>query len=121
VGCTYNSGLSLAQQIASCGDQTEMAIKPGNTNSPDFEEAKRATRDRITLIANALISLGAVLAVGALVWAGIQYTKAFGDDESLKKAKNTGIYALIGLILLIASFGLVDIFIRFIYQIVGAA
>lgn len=52
-----------------------------------------------------------------IVWSGIQYTKSFGEDESLKKAKNTGIYAVIGLLLLMASFGLVDIVIQFVFEL----
>lgn len=74
-----------------------------------------SVKDRIVDIAKKAIAFGALLAVGAIVWAGIQYTKSFGEDESLKKAKNTGIYAVIGLILLMSAFGLVDIIINFIY------
>lgn len=77
------------------------------------------TKKMIIDISNGVISFGALLAVGALVWSGIQYTKAFGEDEKLKKAKTTGIYSLIGLILLLTAFGLVDIFINFIYTITG--
>lgn len=74
-------------------------------------------KDRIITIATAAISLGALLAVGALVWAGIQYTKSMGDDEKLKKAKSSIIFTLIGLILLMAAFPLVDIIINFVYKI----
>ncbi len=70
-------------------------------------------------IANGAISFGALLAVWAIVWSGIQYTKAFGEDEKLKKAKTTWIYSLIWLILLLISFGIVDIFINFIYTVTG--
>lgn len=72
-------------------------------------------KEQIKKIAERAISVGALIAVGAIVWAGIQYTKAYGEDESIKKAKNTGIYALIGLVLLLAAFGLVDIFINFLF------
>jgi hypothetical protein len=47
----------------------------------------------------------------------MRYTSSYGDDEKLKKAKTTGIYALIGLLLMMASFGLVDIIINSIYKI----
>ena len=68
-------------------------------------------------MAEKAIAFGALLAVGALVWAGIQYTSSFGEDEKIKHAKSTGVYAVIGLVLLMASFGLVDIVINFIYSL----
>lgn len=83
---------------------------------PDGGSGQEGVRDRVTLIAQSAITLGSVLAVAFLVWAGIQYTTAYGDDEKIKHAKQTGIYALVGLILLMAAFGLVDIFIGFINQ-----
>jgi hypothetical protein len=46
-------------------------------------------------IAKQVIAFGALFAIGALVFTGIQYTMSYGDDEKIKKAKNTGIYALI--------------------------
>jgi hypothetical protein len=42
-----------------------------------------------------VIAFGALFAIGALVFTGIQYTMSYGDDEKIKKAKTTGIYALI--------------------------
>ena len=76
-------------------------------------------KEIVILIANGVISFGALLAVWALVWSGIQYTKAYGDEGKLKKAKLTGIYSVTWLILLLISFGSVDIFINFIYTITG--
>jgi hypothetical protein len=46
-------------------------------------------------IAKQVIAFGALFAIGALVFTGIQYTISYGDDEKVKKAKTTGIYALI--------------------------
>ena len=85
---------------------------------PNFDSNdKEGVRGRIESIASVAISFWALLAVGALVWSGIQYTKAYGEDEKLKKAKTTAIYSIIGLILLMASFGLIDIFMKFLYKV----
>jgi hypothetical protein len=51
------------------------------------------------------------------VFSGIRYTISAGDDEKLKSAKNTAIYAIIGLILLLTAFPLVDILVNFIYNL----
>jgi hypothetical protein len=99
--------------LTACATMTSW-IDPSN-----FSQDKEGTRNQIIAIANGAISFGALLAVWAIVWSGVQYTKAFGEDEKLKKAKATWIYSLIWLLLLLISFGMVDIFINFIYTITG--
>ena len=108
-----NETRTADQFLKDCAMGTK-SIDPSNY-SWDMIGTKKQIRD----IATGAISFWALLAVGALVWSGIQYTKALGEDEKLKKAKMTGIYSLIGLILLLTSFWLVDIFINFIYTVTG--
>ncbi len=48
----------------------------------------------IVSVSEKVIAFGALFAIGAIVFSGIQYTTAYGDDEKVKKAKMTGIYAL---------------------------
>lgn len=94
----------------------------GTTGVPvdsTYSNDMAGTKQQIIDIADGVISFWALLAVWALVWSGIQYTKAYGEDEKLKKAKATWVYSLIGLILLLTAFGLVDIFINFVYTIAG--
>ena len=55
------------------------------------------------------IRLAIALAVIALIIGGYQYVTAFGNEEKHKIAKNTIIYALIGLVLAITAFGIVQI------------
>jgi uncharacterized membrane protein YgdD (TMEM256/DUF423 family) len=71
----------------------------------------------IVNIAEKVIAFGALFAIGAIVFSGIQYTTSFGDDEKTKKAKMTGIYALTGLVLLLVAFSLVNIIVTFIYSL----
>ncbi|GAB0174856.1 MAG: hypothetical protein HHAS10_07350 [Candidatus Altimarinota bacterium] len=112
--CTFeaNQTANAAQFLKNCAQDTP-GIPPGNTSDI------KGVKERIANIAKKVIQFGALFAVGALVFAGIQYTTAYGDDEKLKHAKTTGIFAVVGLLLLMASFGLVDILVRFIYELVG--
>ena len=109
--CAISQGTSAVDLLKDCGNMTTIWVKPG------WDNAKWEVQQRIQDMASVAISFWALLAVGAIVWSGIQYTKAYGEDEKLKKAKTTAIYAFIWLILLMASFGLVDIFINFIYKV----
>lgn len=67
--------------------------------------------------AKTIIAFGALFAIGAIVFSGIQYTTSYGDDEKVKKAKTTGVYAIIGLFLLLLAFPLVDIVVNFVYRL----
>ncbi len=111
--CTFQANPNgLSQFMKACANGTYGI-------SPDGPSDIQGIKDRIASVAKRVIQLGALLAVGALVFSGIQYTTAYGDDEKLKHAKSTGIYAAIGLLLLMGAFGLVDILVRFIYDIVA--
>lgn len=104
-----------------------------NPNSPDFKWVLEkcqwdgsvsvgntsgwvtAVKDYVKKVATQVIAYGALFAIGALVASGIMYTVAYGDDGRMTTAKNIGIYALIGLVLLVVAFPLVGIIVDFIY------
>ena len=58
---------------------------------------------------NFLIPLSGIVAVIFLIWAGIKYITAGGDKEKIESAKNTIMYALIGLLLVAFSFAMVKL------------
>lgn len=51
-----------------------------------------------------LLSLSAVLAMGALVWGGIMYIMSLGDEGRAGKAKQIIWYAIIGVIVVLISY-----------------
>lgn len=99
------------QFIKKCGEGTNAipVSSTGSTTGIDDISAK------VTTYAQTGIVLGSLFAIAMIVWAGIQYNTSYGDDTKVKNAKNTAIYALIGLLLLMMSFPLVNIAINFIY------
>ena len=108
-------GTSAAEFLAGCSESSPGGISV--SASTDISGTTSDIKQKVKDIAERAIAFGALFAVGMIVWAGIQYTKSFWEDESLKKAKNTGIYAVIWLLLLLASFGLVDIVIKFVFDL----
>jgi uncharacterized membrane protein len=92
-----------------------------SSGMPNAVDSSRVGTDKmkelVTSIAEKVIAFGALFAIGAIVFSGIQYTTSFGDDEKTKKAKMTGIYALTGLLLLLVAFSLVNIIVTFIYNL----
>ncbi len=103
-----NAGTFLKE----CGKNTSW-IQPGGGNG----DGKSGVKERVKTIAETAIAFGALLAVAMLVWSGIQYTITYGEDEKIKHAKTTAVYSLIGLILMMASFWLVDVFLNFIFSV----
>jgi hypothetical protein len=65
----------------------------------------------LNIIENIILFLmagNALLAVGAIVWASFLYVTSFTDEEKTKKAKLTVIQAVVGLLLIVLAFIIVQ-------------
>lgn len=103
---------SPAQFIESCAwDSEGKAVIPSGELGTDW------VRELIISIAQKVIQFGALFAIGAIVFSGIRYTTSAGDDEKIKSAKNTAVFAIVGLVLLLIAFPLVDIVVWFFYSL----
>lgn len=60
-------------------------------------------------IADILIRLSGIIAVGFIVYGGVQYVLSEGDPEKAKKARGTIFNALIGLVLVLVSTAIVTL------------
>jgi hypothetical protein len=79
-----------ANFIESCaGDSVGLAV------IPDGELGTSGVRSLIIDIAEKVIQFGALFAIGAIVFSGIRYTTSAGDDEKIKSAKNTAVFAVV--------------------------
>ena len=54
-----------------------------------------------------LFAVGA-LSVIMLIWGGIRYTTSAGDSNKVKAAKNTVLYAIVGLVIAILAYAIVN-------------
>ena len=71
----------------------------------------------VVFIINWLLVLAALAALVFLIIGGVRYIVSQGDDEAAEKAKNTILYAIIGLIVI----GLSAVVVNFIVSIFSAA
>lgn len=62
----------------------------------------------VTNIINAVIGILATIAVIFVLIGGIQYMTSGGDSGKIKTAKNTILYALIGLVVCVLAFAIVN-------------
>lgn len=64
--------------------------------------------DSIVTIINATIAILGLVAVIVIVYGGIQYMTSAGDSSKLKRAKDTILYAVIGLIISVLAFAITN-------------
>ncbi|EKD30043.1 MAG: hypothetical protein ACD_78C00174G0002 [uncultured bacterium (gcode 4)] len=81
--------------------------KPEKMGLP-FESTSDATMPIVKIIKESIKYVG-ILAMLALSWWGIQFLISYGADEKVKNAKNTIIYSLVGVVLSITAYAIVDI------------
>lgn len=73
--------------------------------------AKSSTGDAggiVKRIISILLFIIGALAVIMLIYGGIQYATSSGDSGRVSKAKNTIMYSIVGLVLAVVAFALVD-------------
>ena len=89
--------------ICNTGADPEVKRAAGCTS-----DANKQLPDAITIILNAIIGISGLVAVTFVIIGGINYMTANGDAGKLKTAKNTILYALIGLIICALAFAIVN-------------
>ncbi|MDO4712980.1 MAG: pilin [Candidatus Saccharibacteria bacterium] len=62
----------------------------------------------ITNVINIMLYIIAILSVIMLIWGGIQYTTSGGDSNKVTSAKNTILYSIIGLVVAIFAWAIIN-------------
>ena len=84
----------------------ELQYDTGDTFSSSFQG-----------ILNAIIGVLALVAVVVMIVGGVSYMTSSGDADKIKKAKDTILYGLIGLVVCVLAFAIVNFVIS---QIIGS-
>ena len=74
-------------------------------NEPDF-------MDSVTGIINGVIAVLGIVCVVVMIIGGVNYMTSSGDSGKVKKAKDTILYGLIGLVVCVLAFALVNFVIK---------
>lgn len=88
---------------ALCDGANNLKIDPDGGTSTDCADtgdgATDKVNDTITMIINVFSTVVGVIAVIMIIWGGLRYITSGGDSGKIGNAKNTIIYALLGLII----------------------
>ncbi|MDR3298128.1 MAG: pilin [Candidatus Nomurabacteria bacterium] len=88
-------------------DSATCAKAASLSTNPDACEA-RGLNETIQLIINLIIFAIGLIAVIMVILGGIQYSTSQGDSGKVKKAKDTIMYGIIGLVVAILAFAIVN-------------
>lgn len=119
---TLIAGRALA--TTSGGNSTE--IEPTTTPVQDGADAARGDgmpaeligeNGIFTQVTNTVLFAVGIISVIMLIWGGIRYITSGGDSKKVTDAKNTILYAIIGLIIAILAYAIVN----FIITAIGGA
>jgi TRAP-type C4-dicarboxylate transport system permease small subunit len=95
-------------------------IKPGTDTAPSGVKPVAGGADtlenNIINIINGVIGVLGLAAVVIVIIGGVQYMTSSGDAGKVKKAKDTILYGIIGLIICILAFAIVNFIIRNVIQ-----
>ncbi|MCL2037520.1 pilin [Candidatus Saccharibacteria bacterium] len=76
----------------------------------------RDLNSTIQQVINIMLFIIGILSVIMIIWGGISYVLSRGDPEKVKNAKNTIIYAIVGLIVAILAFAIV----QWVFSLLGS-
>ncbi len=96
VNCPAGSKHSTADTIAGCNLDTA-----GDRGSD-------AVMNRVNAAINVVLGVLGVVAVAMIIMGGIQYATSQGDAAKATKARNTILYSIIGLVIALLAFAIVN-------------
>ena len=98
ITCPTGSARTSADDLSLCNVPTEVDIDNGDTS----------LFGKLSTIINVALALIAFVAVAFIIIAGVQFTTSQGDPGKIAKAKHTIMYAVIGLVVALLAFAIVN-------------
>ena len=97
--CTLTAGKVMAFGVREGAEAAKGDDMPRDLIGPDGV---------FTKISNTILYLVGIVSVIMLIWGGVRYILSGGDNKKVTDAKNTILYAIIGLVIAILSFAIVN-------------
>lgn len=100
----FTVACSATIPLVASASTTSEAIRGGTTATG---QAGNDLNSQIAIVTNLLLFIIGVIAVIAIIIGGIRYTTSNGDASQTKAAKDTILYAVVGLIVAILAWAIV--------------
>lgn len=109
-------GAAPVQAACEAGNGLGGALDPGCTQGSGQASALTGQDGMVTNIINLMLFIIGILCVIMIIWGGIRYTISNGAGDKVKDAKNTILYAVVGLVIAIIAYALVN----WVFQNIGS-
>lgn len=110
---TFSLGLSPILPTFAANDVCSNGSVPPEVKAANgCDNSAASVPDVVTNILNVVISLAGLVSVIFIIIGGVNYMTSTGEPSKVKKAKDTILYAVIGLIICVLAFAIVNFVIR---------
>ena len=86
----------------------DLLTKFANATPDPVGDGGDTLKTNITNIVNAIIGVLGIVAVVIIIFGGVQYMTSTGDAGKVKKAKDTILYGVIGLVICVLAFAITN-------------
>lgn len=100
-------GLATLPSMAAAADSPLSAACEENPDATVCKNQNTDINGVISAIVNTLLFGIGVVSVGMIIFAGVRYSTSMGDAGNITKAKNTLLYAVIGLVVALLAYPIV--------------
>ena len=109
--CVFSKDASISDSLKNC--KPEGMVETAD----DRYTFDGGAKERIIQIANQIIVAGSILAIASIVYGGFLYMTMAVDEKAAEKAKNSVKYGIIGFVVMLISFPLVNAIVNLFYSV----
>ena len=108
IAAGMNAGAASAIQYTCPGDPSKSVTDLTTCDQLDGDSNSNDLMGTVNTIINVIIGVVGFVAVVIIILGGVQYTTSAGDPGKVKKAKDTILYGIIGLVVALLAFAIVN-------------
>ena len=109
VGAGLNAGAAFADGPLHCpGDYSKTVSSLDQCKTLETESNSNNLMGTINVIINVIIGVIGFVAVVVIILGGVQYTTSAGDPGKVKKAKDTILSGIVGLVIALLAYAIVN-------------
>jgi len=106
------STLAGTPVMAATGTCPPGSVKEGQTYNKSIAECNikedKSLMPTVNTIINVILGVLGLVAVVVIILGGVQYTTSAGDPGKVKKAKDTILYGIVGLVIALLAFAIIN-------------